>query len=207
MRKVVSMDSVSMVGARLALGTGWDCVLDCGCGSRLLRPVAPTASPAPTARPTATPAEQAAGRFDGRMALSFVEEQVAIGPRPAGSEGGKRTADYIVSQLEEWGWKTEVQEFTYRGVSCRNVVGKAGTGPIALFGAHYDTRKWADKDPDERLRTEPVVGANDGASGVAVLLELGSHAGHRKSEERSLAHLFRCGRQWWLRRLGIQRRV
>jgi glutaminyl-peptide cyclotransferase len=137
-----------------------------------MRPVSPTVSPAPTARPTASPTDQTAGRFDGEMALSFLEDQVAIGPRPAGSEGGKRTADYIVGRLEQWGWKTEVQEFTYRGVLCRNVVGKAGTGPLVLFGAHYDTRKWADKDRDERLRTEPVVGANDGASGVAVLLEL-----------------------------------
>ena len=43
---------------------------------------------------------------------------------------------------------------------------------MALIGAHYDTRRLADNDPDPALRTEPVPGANDGASGVAVLLEL-----------------------------------
>jgi glutaminyl-peptide cyclotransferase len=129
------------------------------------------ATPAPTAQPTSTPTAPA-GRFDGAKALSFLKEQVAFGPRPAGSESGKQTADYILSRLEEWDWKTEVEEFTYHGRLCRNIVGKAGSGPVVVLGAHYDTRRMADKDADAGLRTEPVLGANDGASGVAVLLEL-----------------------------------
>jgi Zn-dependent M28 family amino/carboxypeptidase len=47
-----------------------------------------------------------------------------------------------------------------------------GKGPVAIIGAHYDTRLLADNDPNTNLRTRPVPGANDGASGVAVLLEL-----------------------------------
>ena len=98
----------------------------------------------------------------------------ADGHRPAafGSDAGRKTGDYIVAQLREQGWQVEEQEFVYRGVQGRNIVGKAGTGPVALIGAHYDTRRLADNDPDPALRTEPVPGANDGASGVAVLLEL-----------------------------------
>lgn len=56
------------------------------------------------------------------------------------------------------------------GVKARNIIGKQGRGPIAILGAHYDTRRQADNDPAQR--TQPVMGADDGASGVAVLLEL-----------------------------------
>jgi Zn-dependent M28 family amino/carboxypeptidase len=125
----------------------------------------------PAAQPTAIP-PMPVEEFSGATALGFVEAQVALGPRPAGSEAGLKTGDYIIDRLKEWGWDTEIEEFTYRGVACRNIVGRAGEGPVVLLGAHYDTRRSADKDPDPALRTKPVIGANDGASGVAVLLEL-----------------------------------
>jgi glutaminyl-peptide cyclotransferase len=131
--------------------------------------VARTFLPAPP--PTATmPAPEE--KFNGPRALGHLEAQVAFGPRPTGSEAAGKTRDYIVEQLAQWGWKTEVQEFTYRGVLCRNIVGRAGSGPAVIVGAHYDTRPSADQDHDPTLRTEPILGANDGASGVAVLLEL-----------------------------------
>jgi glutaminyl-peptide cyclotransferase len=136
-------------------------------------PVAPTPSlsPIPVSTSTATPAVSA-GKFDGPSALQYVQAQMAIGSRPTGSDASRKTGDYIVAQLREQGWQVEEQEFAYRGVQGRNIVGKAGAGPVALIGAHYDTRRLADNDPDPALRTEPVPGANDGASGVAVLLEL-----------------------------------
>ena len=70
------------------------------------------------------------------------------------------------------GWQAEFQTFTYKGVTIRNVIGKAGVGKgaIIIVGAHYDTRKHADRDAASPIA--PVPGANDGASGVAVLLEL-----------------------------------
>jgi len=123
----------------------------------------PQATPTPLVR---------AGEFSGANALSYVNDQLAFGPRSTGSEGARKTADYILDQLAESGWNTEVQGFMYRGVLGRNIIAKAGTGPIVLIGAHYDTRKKADRDPDPNRREEPVPGANDGASGVAVLLEL-----------------------------------
>jgi Zn-dependent M28 family amino/carboxypeptidase len=66
-------------------------------------------------------------------------------------------------------------------VQGRNIIGRAGRGPVVLVGAHYDTRRRADNDPDAARRSEPVLGANDGASGVAVLLELA-----RSLDQRSL---------------------
>jgi Zn-dependent M28 family amino/carboxypeptidase len=95
-----------------------------------------------------------------------------IGVRPAGSAADRATGDYILAQLKSSNWKTETQEFSFRGVAVRNVIGKAaeGRGPIIILGAHYDTRARADQDKQHPDR--PVPGANDGASGVAVLLEL-----------------------------------
>ncbi len=111
-------------------------------------------------------------RFVGGEAFAHLEAQVAFGARPTGSEASRQTADYIVTHLTKLGWQVETQEFTYRGVAARNIIARAGDGPVAIIGAHYDTRRLADNDPNPGLRQEPVLGANDGASGVAVLLEL-----------------------------------
>jgi glutaminyl-peptide cyclotransferase len=109
-------------------------------------------------------------RFDGEKAYQHVLAQCAIGPRPVGSEEGRETASYIVDELSQLGWITETQEFIYRGVIGRNIIAAQGRGPLIILGAHYDTRSVADRDPVDP--TQPVPGANDGASGVAVLLEL-----------------------------------
>ena len=131
------------------------------------------ASPEPAPREVATPvASGAASRFDGTRAYQFVLEQLAFGPRPVGSAAGWKTGDYIIQQLESFGWEVTTQEFIYKGVKGRNIIGKGGSGPVLILGAHYDTRPVADQDPDPAKRTEPILGANDGASGVAVLLEL-----------------------------------
>ena len=114
-----------------------------------------------------------ASPFDGQRAYQDVVAQCDIGPRDAGTEGNARCAAYIMDQLKAAGWAVETQEFVYQGVQCRNVIGKAGAGDrLLLIGAHFDTRLYADCDPDEANRQKPVPGANDGASGVAVLLEL-----------------------------------
>ncbi|MBN1427384.1 MAG: M28 family peptidase [Anaerolineae bacterium] len=110
--------------------------------------------------------------FDGDRALLHVERQMSFGPRPTGSEASRMTGDYIVETLSASGWSVDRQYFDYRGVEAQNLIGRseAVEKPIFLIGAHYDTRRKADRDrvsPDS-----PVPGANDGASGVAVLLEL-----------------------------------
>jgi len=118
--------------------------------------------------------------FDGERAYQYALDQCQIGPRPPGTEAGWATGDYIIGQLEELGWEVETQEFDYRGVGMRNVIGKRGQGPVVLLGAHYDTRPVADRDPDHP--NEPIVGGNDGASGVAVLLELADVLGQYELE-------------------------
>jgi hypothetical protein len=133
----------------------------------------PQPTPAPSLVPWLTPTPTSeVEEFSGSSAMSFVRDQLAFGPRSTGSEGGRKTADYIVRRLREFGWNAEIQEFTYRGVVGRNIIAKAGAGPVALIGAHYDTRRRADRDSDPKRQEQPVLGANDGASGVAVLLEL-----------------------------------
>lgn len=121
---------------------------------------------------TTTASLTAALTFNGDTAYQQVLGQVALGPRPTGSEAGWATGDYILAELQKTGWLTETQEFIFKGVKGRNIIAKRGSGPIIIVGAHYDTRPAADKDPDPAKQGEWIEGANDGASGVAVLLEL-----------------------------------
>lgn len=114
---------------------------------------------------SAQPAE-----FGGAEAFAQVEAQMKLGARPTGSEAGRATGDYIIAQLRQSGWATEEQRFDYHGTGIRNIVGRRGSGPVLILGAHYDTRRRADRD--KTRPTDPVPGADDGASGVAVLLEL-----------------------------------
>jgi glutaminyl-peptide cyclotransferase len=116
-------------------------------------------------------------RFDGDQALNDVEFQVALGPRIPGSPGHDRIIEWLVSELESTGWQVEIQEAEMLGNPIKNVVAKRGEQDRSdtswvILGAHYDTRIYADQDPNPDFRTLPVPGANDGASGVAVLLEL-----------------------------------
>ena len=116
---------------------------------------------------------KSAPTFDAGTAWDFLEYQVALGPRPVGSAAHGQTIEWIVDNLVEFGWSTEIQESSRLGHPIRNIVAKRGDGePWMILGAHYDTRLISDKDSNPDRRTSPVMGANDGASGVAVLLEL-----------------------------------
>lgn len=122
-------------------------------------------------------------RFDGTDAFTFVEKQV-IGPdgkvqyRIPGTPGNARVAQFIENELATRGAKTEFQswgaEYACKNTPLRNVVGTfpGATNRTIVLLAHYDTRPVADKDPVLANRGKPVPGANDGGSGVAVLLEL-----------------------------------
>ena len=112
--------------------------------------------------------------FEGESAFEYLEAQCAFGPRPPGSDNLSKCREYIVEQLDSSGWAVELQNFTYRETKCVNIIAKSENPNISRFilGAHYDTRPLADQDPATENRSLPVLGANDGASGVAVLLEL-----------------------------------
>ncbi|MBN1884049.1 MAG: M28 family peptidase [Candidatus Krumholzibacteriota bacterium] len=118
-------------------------------------------------------------RFDGEKAMALLVRQCEMGPRYPGSAAHREYRKWLVDRLESCGASVSVQPFdgvlstgdTLRLVNIiGNFNGKAGTR--VLLGAHYDTRPRADRDPDPARRDEPIVGANDGASGVAVLLEI-----------------------------------
>lgn len=111
--------------------------------------------------------------FLGERAFNDLSAIYNLGPRLPGTEAHQMAIDYIVGELKIAAWKTEVQEIEYQGVTIKNIIAKKGNGESwILLGAHYDTRLIADQDPVVENRNQPVPGANDGASGDAVLLEL-----------------------------------
>ena len=111
--------------------------------------------------------------FSGERAIADIEYQLSLGPRTPESPGHDQIVAWMQAELNKSGWATEIQEAESMGHPIQNVIAKRGVGdPWIILGAHYDTRLHADHDPDPAKWTSPVPGANDGASGVAVLLEL-----------------------------------
>jgi hypothetical protein len=111
--------------------------------------------------------------FDGLRAYTDVQTQVAFGPRVPETEGHAKALEWIREELVKAGWQVEIQESEALGHPIRNIVARrSDASPQVILGAHYDTRLHADSDPDPETSLKPVPGANDGASGVAVLLEL-----------------------------------
>lgn len=123
---------------------------------------------------------QSAPLFDKKSAFAYLEAQCAFGPRVPGSEAHLRCRDYLVKTLSGYTDEVELQPFqlTYgrpgRTVEAFNIIARfrPELAERIILCAHWDSRPWADEDPDPKLRSTPVLGANDGASGVAVLLEM-----------------------------------
>ncbi len=117
--------------------------------------------------------------FDGASAFAFLEQQCALGPRYPGSPGHAAIRRYIAGKLEEFGAGVTRQPFeavlsTGDTLRLENITGSYRPEARAriLLCAHYDTRPRADRESDPANRAKPILGANDGASGVAVLLEI-----------------------------------
>ena len=117
--------------------------------------------------------------FSGDSAYTFIEKQIAIGPRVPNTPAHIRGGDYIVAKLKSYGVEVIEQPFTAKGwdgilVKGRNIIGVIN--PKAekrlLFSSHWDSRRFSDNDSLEVNHKKPVPAANDGASGVAVLLEM-----------------------------------
>lgn len=112
-------------------------------------------------------------KFDGQRALSDIETQVSFGSRTVGTKGHDQIVSWMRTELESAGWNVQIQNSEMLGHPIQNVIAsRTDETPLIILGAHYDTRMYADKDPNSMNHTQPVPGANDGASGVAVLLEL-----------------------------------
>ena len=133
------------------------------------------------------PAEQIP-TFNGERAFGLLKAQVDIGPRYPGSAGHDKAAAFIKAQLRPYA--DDVFEMTYtptvRGKRLRivNIVAlfNPGLTKRVLLAAHWDTRPSADCEVDSEKRKKPIPGANDGASGVAVLLEMARMFHERKPD-------------------------
>lgn len=118
-------------------------------------------------------------RFEADSAMLRIKEQCDFGPRVTGSREAQRCGDYIAARFAQYGAQVSQDTVTvtlYDGstLPARNIT--ASLNPQnpdrLLLCAHWDSRPWADADPEEWKQRRPVMAANDGASGVAVLLEL-----------------------------------
>lgn len=111
--------------------------------------------------------------FDGERALADVETQVGFGARIPGTESHQKNRIWMQAELEKAGWQVQTQQTSLLGNPIHNLIASRDQRPpVLLLGAHYDSRMYADRDPVIGAQALPVPGANDGASGVAVLLEL-----------------------------------
>jgi len=123
------------------------------------------------------------GEFDADRAWTLLARQCGFGPRIPGSEGHRRTGAWLLEELTAIAGEVAVQRWRQRifrgpGRGSRpemtNLLARIpgrGRGAPFMLAAHWDTRPVADRDPDPARRGDPVPGANDGASGVAVVLE------------------------------------
>ncbi len=119
-------------------------------------------------------------QFNAHRAFSHVEQQCSFGPRNPGSDAHQKAKQYLLNSLNELTNLVSTQEFIHFDSSLKKEL--MLTNIVATFYpeekerillcAHWDSRPWADQDPQVENRTQPILGANDGASGVAVLLEL-----------------------------------
>ena len=111
--------------------------------------------------------------FNGDRAFNDIQVQVSLGPRIPNSEAHKKTIEYIQTELKNSKWNVTLLEQSINGHIAYNVLAtRSLLSPELYLAAHYDSRIYADEDPDLAKHTTPVPGANDGASGVAVLLEI-----------------------------------
>jgi Zn-dependent M28 family amino/carboxypeptidase len=115
--------------------------------------------------------------FDGATAMAYVERQVGFGPRVPNTEGHRRTGDWIEAHLRGTADAVEVQSWDHVTLTgdtlrMRNFIGRfrPEAAERVLLLAHWDTRPRADKEANLGRQQQPIPGANDGASGVAVLL-------------------------------------
>jgi len=112
--------------------------------------------------------------FDGSNAINYIENQIGFGPRIPGSKSSDATKNFIKKELESSGWIVENQNFIFAQKDLTNIIAKSSNLlPKVIIGTHYDTRAFSDNESSLSLKRTPVPGANDGASGTAVLLELG----------------------------------
>jgi len=122
--------------------------------------------------------EAVSPEFDAEHAFQYLIRQCEFGPRNPGSNGHENAKKYLISELKQYSQEVVAQEFEYTDkqklLKLTNIIARFGKkgGEKILLAAHWDTRPFAERDPNPEKRKTPILGANDGASGVAVLLEV-----------------------------------
>ncbi len=149
----------------------------------------------------AAPPPAVRSSFDGSHAFSLLEAQCAFGVRPPGSAAHEKCKAYILQQLTPYADKVSTQTFAYHDsdrhvtLHLTNIIGvinPSAKKKICLF-THWDTRPTADQDLDHKDR--PILGADDGASGTAALLEL-ARVFHAQRPTVGVVLLFVDGEDW-----------
>lgn len=117
--------------------------------------------------------------FSADSAFAYVKAQCDFGPRVPGSTAHQRCGDYIAQQFKAFGLTVTEQTaplaaWDGKTFTCRNIIAsyRPEMTDRVIICAHWDSRPWADADPDATKHDQPVMAANDGASGVAVMLEI-----------------------------------
>ena len=173
--------------------------------------------------------------FSADSAYHYIAQQVAFGARVPGTEEHAACGDWLVKKLAQYGAQVQSQYGTmpnYAGEeqALRNIVAylEGNTQHAILLCAHWDSRPWSDEEPLYENRFAPVIGANDGASGVGVILEIVRQLSIRKAQGEYIPSvqiiLFDCedmgtpthytgkerehtwclGSQYWAKELKIQ---
>ena len=195
-------------------------IVACGGSTKISAPASPTQESAAVQLP----------RFDADSAYAFVEAQVNFGPRVPNSNEHRACGDYLESMLKGYGAQVinqtmELVAYDGTKLQARNIVGQfqPEKKKRVMLCAHWDSRPWADSDPDASKHRTPILGANDGASGVGVLLEIarllaeaptevgidiiffdaedyGTHNADDDPTRETMDHSWALGSQYWSRR-------
>ena len=143
-----------------------------------------TVSSAPVRQEQVTQPVGTTPDFNADSAYYYTEQQVAFGPRVPNTKAHKQCADYLAASLRRFGAKVYEQDCRLKAydntiLEARNIIGSFNPESqkrIMLF-AHWDTRPYADQEPDASNQRKAIDGADDGASGVGVLLEIARQLG------------------------------
>ena len=137
-----------------------------------------------TASDSAVSLQQSCGPvFNADSAFMYCSRQCDFGPRAMNTKAHDDCRDWIAGEFRRHGMEVTLQQASLKGydgtmLSSSNIIarftprGASADMPRLLLCAHYDTRPWADNDADDENHRKPVMGANDGASGVGVMLEV-----------------------------------
>ena len=127
----------------------------------------------------AIPASVVVPAFNADSAYRYVKEQVDFGPRVPNTAAHRACGDYLIGKLKQFGATVHVQEadlvaYDNTILKARNIIGSFNPDNRrrVLLCAHWDSRPYADSERSKKKQREPILGANDGASGVGVLLEM-----------------------------------